>query len=218
MHFDILVEDLSGRKALEILVRKIIADTDTYTINHYEGIGHLPKNLKNSKDISKRVLLNKLPRLIQGYGRRHAGYSAGYKASLIVVCDLDKKCLKDFRSELEALYSKCRPQPKTSFCIAVQEIEAWYLGDLKAVAASHSPSKITAIPAKYDESKHGNWELLADIIYQGGAAVLSVKSWSEIGAEKYKWALSICPHLDIVNNTSPSFIYFRDKLQELAGQ
>lgn len=36
-------------------------------------------------------------------------------------------------------------------------------------------------------------------------------------AEKSQWTDRITPHMDIANNASPSFVYFREKLLELAG-
>lgn len=40
MHFEILVEDLSGKKALDILMPKIIGNQHTFRIIAYRGIGH----------------------------------------------------------------------------------------------------------------------------------------------------------------------------------
>ena len=45
MHFEILVEDPSGKKALDILMPKIINDQDTFNVVDYRGIGHIPKKL-----------------------------------------------------------------------------------------------------------------------------------------------------------------------------
>ena len=96
MHFEVLVEDLSGKKALDILIPKIIGDQHTFRVIEYRGIGHIPKNLKSSTDASKRILLDQLPRLLRGYGEAFAGYPEDYPAAVIVVCDLDDKCLKAY--------------------------------------------------------------------------------------------------------------------------
>lgn len=45
MHFEILVEDQSGKKTLEILVPKIIGHEHSFNIYSYRGIGRIPKNL-----------------------------------------------------------------------------------------------------------------------------------------------------------------------------
>ena len=72
MHFEILVEDQSGKKALNILVPKIIGNEHTFSIHPYKGIGRIPQNLGKNADASKRILLDQLPRLLRGYGNRYA--------------------------------------------------------------------------------------------------------------------------------------------------
>ncbi len=42
MHFEILVEDLSGKKALDILVPKILGNTHSFVVHSYKGIGRIP--------------------------------------------------------------------------------------------------------------------------------------------------------------------------------
>lgn len=66
MHFEILVEDLSGKKALDILIPKIIDMNagHTFRVHSYKGIGHIPRDLQSVSDPSKRILLERLPKLI----------------------------------------------------------------------------------------------------------------------------------------------------------
>ena len=214
MHFDILVEDESGKKVLETLMPKIIGE-HTFKLHFYKGIGHIPKNLKSHTDVSKRVLLNQLPRLLRGFGKTFANYPPSFPAVLIVVCDLDKKCLKTFRGELCSVLNSCTPKPKTRFCIAIEEGEAWFLGDIKAIKAAY-PDAIDNVMNNYqNDSICGTWECLADAIYPGGSNVLKNEPWYVIGKEKSNWAQNITPKMDINNNKSPSFCYFRDKIREL---
>ncbi len=51
-----------------------------------------------------------------------------------------------------------------------------------------------------------------------GSQALSAKGWQAAGAEKSTWSEKIAPHMDVENNTSPSFCYFRNKIRELAGE
>lgn len=120
MHFEILVEDQSGKKALEILVPKILGEDHTFKIFPYKGIGHIPKNLSAKTDAKKRILLQELPRLLRGYGKTFESCPA----AVIVVCDLDDKCLKGFRQELFDVLNTCNPKPETRFCLAIEEGEA----------------------------------------------------------------------------------------------
>ena len=54
MHFEILVEDRSGKKALDILVPKIIGMLHTFKVHSYKGIGHIPRNMKDTDAASKK--------------------------------------------------------------------------------------------------------------------------------------------------------------------
>ena len=215
MHFEVLVEDQSGKKALDILIPKIIDDRHTFRVIEYRGIGHIPKNLKSSTDASKRVLLNQLLRLLRGYGRTFAGYPEDYPAAVIVVCDLDDNCLKVFRQELFRVLNACNPRPETRFCIAIEEGEAWLLGDIPAIKTAYPNAKDNILSSYTNDAICGTWELLADAIFQGGTTEL--KKRGAVGREKSIWATRIAPHMNVEANSSPSFCYFRQKIQELMG-
>jgi hypothetical protein len=217
MHFEILVEDQSGKKALDILIPKIIGDMHTFRVHPYKGIGRIPKNLSAAGDAKKRILLDQLPKLLRGYGNTFANYPDDYHAAVILVCDLDAKCLKDFRQELLAILDNCNPQPETRFCIAIEEGEAWFLGDIPAIKAAYPDAKDTVLNTYVNDSICGTWERLADAVCDGGSAALSAKGWQSVGTEKSQWAIKITPHMDVFNNVSPSFTYFRQKLCELSG-
>jgi len=111
MHFDILVEDKSGKTLLESLFPKIISKEHTYDIKAYKGIGRIPKGLKPRSDPNKRILLDQLPRLLKGYGKTYSNYPENFQAAVIIVCDLDDKCLKAFKSELLNLLDTISPSP-----------------------------------------------------------------------------------------------------------
>ena len=217
MHFVILVEDQSGKKTLDILVPKIIGDQHTFEVKPYRGIGRIPTDLRGKSDPSKRILLDQLPRLLKGYGTTFAHYPRDYNAAVFVVCDLDDKCLKKFRGELLSLLKSCTPKPETRFCIAIEEGEVWFLGDIQAIRTAYPKARDMHLNSYVNDSVCGTWETLADAIYPGGAHALSVLGWQMIGAEKSKWAERITPNMNVDNNNSPSFCYFRGKLRQLAG-
>ena len=215
MHFEVLVEDQSGKKALDILIPKIIGDQHTFRVIEYRGIGRIPKNLKSGIEANKRILLARLPSLLRGYGKTFAGYSPNYQAAVIVVCDLDDKCMKTFRQELFSVLNACNPKPETRFCIAIEEGEAWLLGDIPAIKAAYPKAKDDVLSRYKNDTICGTWELLADAVYQGGANELKKKGWATVGHEKSIWAERIAPHMDVAINASPSFCYFHKKIREL---
>jgi hypothetical protein len=215
MHFEILVEDQSGKKALEILVPEIIGTDHTYRVIAYKGIGRIPKNLNSHSGANKRILLDQLPRLLNGYGKTFAQYPENVQAALVLVCDLDDKCLKAFRQELHGILNSCHHPPETRFCIAIEEGEAWFLGDVPAIRSAYPNARMNVLDDYVNDSICGTWETLAEAVYPGGTVELSQKGWQAVGAEKSKWAQKIAPNMDVARNASPSFNYFRSKLLEL---
>ena len=214
MHFEVLVEDGSGKTALDIILPRIVGSDDTFKVIPYRGIGHLPKGIKSASDASKRLLLDQLPRILRGYGRTFKGYQ-NYPAAVIVVCDLDDRCLKLFRQELFDVLSKCDPAPETRFCIAVEEGEAWLLGDYQAIEEAYPYVDRSVLRRYRNDDICGTWELLADAVYHGGSEALKRLGWQGVGKEKEMWADSIARHIDVDSNASPSFQYFRAQVRGL---
>lgn len=208
MHFAILVEDQSGKVMLDILVPKIIGEAHTFEVYAYKGIGHIPKGLNPKTDPEKRILLDQLPRLLAGFGKTFASYGSDFPASVIVVCDLDDRNLKAFRKELTDLLDKIKQAPTTTFCLAIEEGEAWLLGDMTALKTAFPKAKDSVLSHYKNDSICGTWELLADAIYPGGAKALGFQGYRKTGAEKSRWARGITPHMNTARNQSPSFKEF----------
>ena len=163
MHFEVLVEDESGKIALEHMIPKILGSNDqkhTYRIISYKGVGRIPKNLKGNIDPRKRILLDRLPRLLRGYGKSLENLAAG----VVVVVDLDNKDCISFKKEMIDILKTCHPKPKTLFRIAIEEGEAWLLGDSNAVKKAY-PKAVEHVLNNYvQDSICGTWEKLADAV------------------------------------------------------
>ena len=215
MHFEILVEDQSGKRMLDILTPKIIDNQHSFKVHAYQGIGRIPSNLTSSTDARNRLLLDQLPRLLRGYGNTFANYPANYPAAVILVCDLDDKCLKAFREELFTVLDTCNPKPEARFCIAIEEGEAWLLGDIPAIKIAYPNARDSVLNRYENDSICGTWELLADAVFQGGSSALRRRGGQAVGIEKLAWAEHITPHMNVEINKSPSFYYFRRKIREL---
>ena len=215
MHFEVLVEDLSGKATLDILMPKIIGKEHTSRVISYRGIGRIPKGLKSRTDAHNRILLDRLPELLRGYGKTYTNNPARYSTALLVVCDLDNKCLKTFRQTLLDVLNSCNPQLQTRFCIAIEEGEAWLLGDISAIKAAYPQAKANILNNYQNDSICNTWELLAEAVFIGGLRALKKKGTRAIGIEKSDWAERIAPQMNVDKNASPSFCYFRDKIREL---
>ena len=53
MHFEILVEDQSGKRALDIVVPKLVSADDTFGVKAYKGIGRIPRDLVGENGSTK---------------------------------------------------------------------------------------------------------------------------------------------------------------------
>jgi len=199
MHYEFLTEDQSSKRAMEILAPKLLGKNDTYRFHPYKGIGRTPKGLRPRTDADKRILLDQLPRLLQGYGKTpHSGL-------VVILCDLDDRDKLQFLSELRGVLHTCDPRPEAVFCIAIEEFEAWYLGDLPAVRKAYPRAKSAVLNGYINDSICGTWELLADAVYRGGHHALLKKGWQAVGEQKSIWASTISPHMSVDENRSLSF-------------
>ncbi len=216
MHFEIIVEDASGKIALESILEKILGPNGqdhTYKIIPYKGIGRIPTDLKGTTDPQKRILLDRLPKLLRGYGKS----LQGLPAAVVVVVDLDDKNCLGFKQEMLDILDDCNPRPTTLFRIAIEEGEAWLLGDPNAVKAAYQRAKERVLSTYVQDSICGTWEKLADAVHPGGSQKLKQSGWPHTGQAKCEWAKNIAPHMDLEANHSRSFQVFRDGIRNLAG-
>ena len=220
MHFEVLVEvlveDKSGSIALDILLEKILGANGTvhsWKLHSYKGIGRIPRNLNAVQNPGKRLLLDHLPRLLRGYGR---SLRPG-RDCVVVVVDLDNSNCVALKLELLAVLNTCRPRPRTLFRIAIEESEAWLLGDRRAVKVAYPNAKNSILTAYRQDSICGTWEVLADAVHSGGSAQLKIAGYPSAGKAKCEWAGRIAPHADVNRNRSKSFQVFRDGVRRLAG-
>ena len=214
MHIEVLVEDSSGARLIETLLPKVIGAIGaphTWRIHPYKGIGHLPTGLTAAGDPAKRALLDQLPRLLAGYGK-----TPGIDA-VVVIVDSDKRDCKVFLRELQELLQKCRSAPNTMFRLAIEEIEAWYLGDQPALLAAYPRARKEVLARYQHDTVCDTWELLADAVYKGGSAAVRSAGWPLPGQIKHEWAQQIGSRMNVEQNLSPSFCKLRDGLRRLVA-
>ncbi|WP_297452010.1 hypothetical protein, partial [Ferrovum sp.] len=168
--------------------------------------------LNAAGDPAKRILLDRLPRLLRGYGK-----TPGIGA-VVVVLDSDRRNCVDFLAELKALAAGCNPAPNTLFRIAIEEMEAWYFGDQHALTAAYPKARIEVLQRYQQDGVCGTWELLADAVCPGGSAAIRRAGWPLPGQVKHEWAEKIGPLLEPDRNISPSFGKLRDGLRRLVAE
>lgn len=200
-HIEFLVEEPSMAEFLNIILPKVIITELTYNIHVFQGKPDLLKKLQN----------------------RLTGYFNYIPKDwlIIVVIDEDRKDCHELKSKLEnkctiaGLYTKSQPNSEGEFSvvnrIAVEELEAWYFGDIHALCKAYPgiPATLTS-KARYrnpDNIQGGTWEQLERILnranYHGG------------GLSKIKATRDIAKHMNPEINKSHSFCVFRDTLKGL---
>lgn len=213
MHFEVLAEDQSGKIVIGAVLGKIFGANGPHTFRTiaYKGLGHIPRDLRGTADASKRILLQRLPQLLRGYSK-----SLPEEAAVVVVVDLDRRDCVQFKGQLLNVWRGCTPRPRTMFRIAIEEVEAWLLGDEAALCDAYPNAKRSVIAHYQQDSICGTWEVLADAVHPGGAARLARQGWVAVGRAKSDWATAIAPRLSLDANRSGSFHAFADGVRRLA--
>lgn len=207
MHFQFLIEDQSSAALIEILMQRIFLTNGdiTYNCKSFKGLGGFTK--KNTiKETKSGKLLNDLATYLRGFNKSLQHISA----AIIVVLDNDTRNTEEFLAELNRVAQMNMITVDHVFCIAVEEVEAWLLGDEAAVLAAYPSAKVQQLHTYVQDSICGTWEVLADVVYPGGVSKLKKEcpTYIEIGKCKSEWAKKIGSYMDIAHNNSPSFNYF----------
>ena len=219
MHFEILVEDASGKMLLEQIVPKILGPKGKPN----------PYRIVNIQELKYRVMAT-LPRveartlpwdviLAQTLAMQLRAYAKGWNRKhgvVVIVVDLDARHPEHFRKKLEEVFNTNAPNVEGGIRLAIEEIEAWILGDLPAVRRAYPLVKEYVLMSYEQESTCGTWEVLADALFHGGAERLTEIGYPMIGREKCRWAENIGQYMNMDTNRSPSFQAFRDLLRRWA--
>lgn len=213
MYFQFLIEDQSGKELIDQVMGKLQLEYPNtyYDCKSFHGIGGFTK--KNTvKEMKTGKLLNDLATYLRGFNKSLQHMDA---AAIVVVVDNDDRDTDSFYAELQEVANKNMITLDHVFCIAVEELEAWLLGDESAILAAYPNAKLSSLHSYKQDDICGTWEVLAEVVYKGGVQKLKSNSafYGEIGKEKCAWARNIGAQMDIHNNKSPSFNRFINALE-----
>jgi len=207
MHFQFLIEDQASAVLVEILMQRISSENENVTFNckSFKGLGGLTKK-STAKDTKSGKLLNDLPAYLRGFNKS----LQDIPAAIIILLDNDTRNTESFLAELNNISQQNMIDIDYVFCIAVEEVEAWLLGDEAAILAAYPLARLQPLHTYVQDSICGTWETLADVVYPGGRYKMKKEcpTYIEEGKCKSEWARKIGAYMNIKNNRSPSFNYF----------
>lgn len=195
---EFFVEEPSTEAALINLVPLILADIDfEFDIYTFQG---------------KKDLLRKLPSRIRAYK-----HWISDNQKIIVLVDRDEDDCRSLKAKLEEIaHEEGLTTPSTSRSrfqvltrIAIEELEAWFFGDVEAIRSAYprvSDSLGQQSPYRDpDAIRGGTWERLE----------VELSHYHPGGLEKIRAANEISQHMDPDRNRSHSFRAFRDGLRSI---
>lgn len=203
MHLEFLVEEFSAEFALRLLVPKIVGPAVPFEVRRFQG---------------KPDLIKKLPARLTGY--RAAPLS---DRRIIVLLDRDQDDCRSLKQQLEVIAAGAQlvtpataPRghaPQVINRLAIEELEAWFFGDVPALAAAYPGVSPTLDRQRRfrdpDAIAGGTWEALERVLQRAGYAAA--------GLSKTESAARIAAHMDPDRNRSRSFRLFRDTLRALTA-
>ena len=159
-------------------------------------------------DPKRQGLLDQLPAKLRAFGKAFKSETD----RVIVLVDVDNDDCRVLKSGMVDLLNHCDPPPVALFRIAIEETEAFYLGDPSAIKQAFPKANLNLLKrgAYIQDGICGTWELFQKII----------EAKSE---DKVEWAKRIGPCLTTKwkgagANKSPSFGKFCKALLILAGE
>lgn len=205
MKIHYLVEGQSEAALLSVWLKRALPG-HTHNVYPHEGKGNIPKNLVAPPNPMHRGLLDQLPAKLQAYGKSLDPATD----RVLVLVDADNENCVQLKNALLKVLNACSPRPHALIRIAVEETEAFYLGDKKAVKSAFSTFRHGPYQNYVQDSVCGTWEVFQQVV-----------GWKY--EAKVKWASMVAEHLGTVKsgqnlNRSPSFRAFYKAVCALAGE
>ena len=168
---------------------KKLKSTQSIRVHAHQGKGSLPA--KNSRANAKhRGLLDQLPFKLKAF----AGTLNPHSDGILILVDADDDDPSVLNSRISQTVVQYAPHLKVEISVATEEMEAFYLGDLKAVKRAYPDADMEAARAYVPDSICGTWEKFGEII-------------GDDGGNKVAWAekMGACVTTKAAQSRSPSF-------------
>lgn len=217
MLIEVLCEDKSSVPVLRQLLGAELqarpgGQDHSIAYHPHRGLGFLPENLEARPHPSKTGLYDLLPAKLRAY----QSLAPDYRLLLVVVHDADQRDPDASYQRLEALLRRLAPAHYFVIGLAVEELEAWLLGDFAAIQAAYPQADYEHWSRYEQDAVCGTWEQLARILEgRKKAGQLMRLGYPAVGIYKGEWASKIAPHLEASRNKSPSLHAFLQRFRQI---
>lgn len=196
MTIHILVEGPSERAFLDAWARRLVKG-DVVKVHPHQGKGTLPEDLLSIPPRNRRGLLDQLPAKLRAFDRSLDADTD----RVVVLLDADADDPEALRESLLRAVEELACGIAVDVYVAVEETEAFYLGDQAAVLRAFPQANQKLLRDYVPDSIVGTWELFGRIIGDGGE-------------NKVAWGEAMGPLVTVSasKNRSPSFRAFRNGL------
>jgi len=161
-----LVEDYSMRKFLEGILARLGFEEPLFEIKHHRG---------------KEDLISHLNKIIPSLSKR--------AQQIIIIIDQDKQDCVALKNKIKEKMAWCVCEYKIR--IACYELEAWFLGDMEAIAKCSPRFKASSFQGKKKYRDIDNIEKPSSVIEK------IVPDWKERYASKPQFAKTIAPFVSL---------------------
>lgn len=216
MHLEVLIEDRSGAAVMQTLLPRMLAGrpvVHTFAVRPHRGKGSLPTNPFQPPERFAAGLLDLLPAKARAYSQ---AYSSG--TLLIVIMDSDQEQPEKVFGEIQSILTRFAGGLPHVIGISVEEMEAWLLGDQKAILSAYPHASCAVLSTYRQDSVCGTWEVLARALLGRQAERVIRLGYPVVGQYKHEWAQRIAPQMDPRRNHSPSFRRFSHALDRILTQ
>jgi Domain of unknown function (DUF4276) len=202
LHIEFLVEEPSAKEVLDVLLPQLLAH-HSFDVHPFRGKSHM---------------LRDLPGRLQGY----KSWPDEYR-HIVILIDRDDDNCHDLKARLENIARDAGYTTKSSSGahrpyevlnrIAIEELEAWFFGDVEALHLAYGLSPHLGERAPYrnpDNIAGGTWEALERELQHIGQF--------KTGLRKIEAARTIAAQMDPARNRSKSFQVFCNGLLDLISE
>lgn len=199
MHLEVITEEPSATAALQNLMPRLLPQGSSFALRPFSD---------------KNELLSRLMDRLRGY--RHWASDDWY---VVVLVDRDADDCQELKARLDVIATEAGLVPKARSMdgrfhvlnrIAIEELEAWFFGDVPALCAAypHVPETLGEKASYRDPDliRGGTWEHLARVL-----------GYSHDTFPKIAVAREVSKHMDPTRNRSHSFQVFASGIAELSS-